>query len=138
LSAEQHEEDDFTTASLGAVHEHGSMVNNIPARPFFSLTEKTKAKEMQAFMEENDKNIFKRIMAGESKQVLTELAAKWNEFIHECFDTEGWGTWNPMKPATRAARIRKTPGSKKKKASANPVLLQDSGALERSITFEVK
>jgi phage gpG-like protein len=136
LAAEQHEDDDFTTASLAAVHEFGSISQHIPQRSFFALTETMKGKEMQAFMEEQDENIFKKVMSGKSKEVLSKLAAKWNAFIHECFETEGFGTWLPMSDATRAARIRKTP--KKKKASASPQLLQDTGALERSITFEVK
>ena len=134
LSAEQHEDDDFSTAELGAVHEFGSISGNIPARPFFSKTEEIKGEEMAAFITANEDKIVEAAFRGQMEGIMKKIAAKWMAYIHECFETEGWGTWKKLEPSTLIARERK----RFEKGQGGAKILQDTGALERSITFEVK
>jgi phage gpG-like protein len=134
LSGETHEDDDFSTASLGAVHEFGSMSEHIPSRSFFRLTEKAKGEEMMKFIKANEPAIIKACLNGGMEKIMQKIGAKWNAYLHECFETEGWGTWQELSDETLAARERK----RSDKTQGGVKILQDTGALERSITFEVK
>ena len=131
LSAQKHKADDFTTASLAAVHEFGSLDGHTPERSFFRLTEQIKGKEFQAFIKKNETKILRSILDGSWPKVLKKIAAKWEAYIHECFETEGWGSWEELADSTVAARLRK----------GNDVdmrILQDTGELEKHIVSEVK
>ena len=133
----QRDEDNFTNADLAAVHEFGSIKRKIPARSFLGLTEQIKGKEMSEFIDSQADNIFKRVMEGKSKIVIGKLAAKWMEYIHECFETEGFGTWVPMSDATYWKRFENASEKVQDSGNFEPKLLQDTGQLERSITYEV-
>lgn len=132
--SEDDEEGYIDNATLASIHEFGSPSQNIPARSFFRLTEEKRSNDMRAFIESQEDNIFKKVLEGKTKYVLARLAAKWSEYIGECFETEGFGTWKPLSSSTLLARLAKTKDKKK----FNPQILQDSGQLERSITYEVK
>jgi phage gpG-like protein len=125
--------DPLNNAELAMVHEFGTLAGNIPARSFFRLTEYKRAKEMNSFIVSQRDNIMRKIGSGDSKNVMEKLCIKWLSYIHECFETEGWGTWLPLKPATLAAREKK----RKDKSQGGTMILQDTGAMERSINFEV-
>lgn len=130
------EDENLDNAGLAAVHEFGVISQNIPERSFFRLTQEKRGDDMSAFIASQEDNIFKRVMAGETVYVLKRLAAKWNAYIHECFDTEGFGTWAQLSETTIENRRKKTP--EKSAGDFNPKILQDTGQLERSITYEVK
>lgn len=131
LAEEQHKDSEFTTAALAAVHEWGSLDGHIPERSFFRLTESKKSKEMAKFVKDNEEKILSAIMERRFLPILEKLAAKWEAYIHECFETEGWGTWEELEDSTLAARMRK--GN-----DVDTKILQDTGQLERSIVSEVK
>lgn len=134
LKDKKHDKDsDFSTAELGAVHEFGSLSGNIPARSFLRLTEQEKGAEMTAFVKGQEDKIIERVIKKDSKTVLKRLALKWLSFVHECFETEGFGGWEPLDDKTLAARERK----RFKDGQGGVMILQDTGALERSITYEV-
>lgn len=131
-------EGEFNNASLALVHELGSIDAGIPARPFFSLTQQKRGKQMAEFINANAESVFKQVMAGDTKIVLSKLGAKWVELIMECFETEGFGTWPPLSESTIEDRRRRTPKSKRKGGSFSPKMLQDTGELKKSITYEVE
>lgn len=130
------EDENLDNAGLAAVHEFGVISQNIPERSFFRLTQEKRGDDMRSFVAEQENNIFKRVAAGETIYVLKRLAAKWVAYINECFETEGFGTWPQLSESTLSNRLEKTPENKQK--DFNPKILQDTGQLERSITFEVK
>jgi hypothetical protein len=130
LAEEKHNEDSFTTAGLGMVHEFGSISGKIPKRSFFALTEKQKQAEFQKFLKKNNDALVRHVLAGTWEIALEQLAAKWESYIIECFDTEGFGTWEELEDSTVAARLRK--GN-----DVDMQILQDTGALMRSITHKV-
>ena len=134
LADEKHEDDDFSIAELGAVHEFGSLSGDIPKRSFLRLTSEKKAEEMSAFITENEPAIVEACINGQMKAKLKLIAMKFEEFVHECFETEGWGTWDKLEKATLIARERK----RFKEGQGGVMILQDTGALERSINHEVK
>lgn len=128
--------DYITNAGLAAVHEFGVVEQNIPSRSFFRLTQEKRGQDLMAFINDQADNIFKRVMAGQTKYVLGRIASLWSDYIHECFETEGFGTWAQLSETTIENRREKTP--KKSAGDFDPKILQDTGQLERSITFEVK
>jgi phage gpG-like protein len=125
--------DPLNNAELAAVHEFGTLAGNIPARSFFRLTEEKRAYAMNDFIVAQKDNILKKIMAGQTKNVMEKLCAKWLSYIHECFETEGFGSWQKLEKATLDAREKK----RKDKSQGGVKILQDTGAMERSLTFEV-
>lgn len=133
VNKERKKGDPLNNAELGAVHEFGSLSGNIPSRSFFRLTEKKRGEAMSDFIAAQRDNILKRVLAGQTKLVMEKLCAKWMAYIHECFETEGFGTWKKLRRATLLARERK----RKDKTQGGVKILQDTGALERSIAFEV-
>ena len=133
LAEEKHNEDNFTIAGLGMVHEFGSISGKIPKRSFFALTEEQKKAEFQKFLKKNNDALVRHILAGTWEIALEQLAAKWEAYIVECFDTEGFGTWDELKPRTLTAREAK----RTDKTQGGVQILQDTGALKRSITHKV-
>lgn len=125
--------DPLNNAELAAVHEFGTLAGNIPARSFFRLTETKRADQMSDFIRAQEQNIMRKVISGQTKLVMEKLCAKWLSYIHECFETEGWGTWKQLADATSKAREKK----RHKKNQGAAKILQDTGAMERSITFEV-
>lgn len=134
--SEDDEEGNIDNAYLAAIHEFGVVSQGIPERSFFRLTQEKRGDNMQTFIADQENNILKRVMAGQTVYVLSRLAAKWTAYIAECFETEGFGTWAPLSESTIEHRREKTPD--KSAADFNPKILQDTGQLERSITYEVK
>ena len=136
-NARTEDDDNVDNAYLAAIHEYGVVSQNLPARSFFRLTQEKRGEEMAAFIASNESGIMAQVMAGRTIDVLKKLGAKWVSYINECFETEGFGTWAPLSESTIEERRSRTPKAKRKKGF-NPKILQDTGQLERSITFEVK
>jgi phage gpG-like protein len=110
-----------TIAGIGAVHEFGSLSENIPKWSFLKMPlEKNQVEianmikpKMQTLIEKQDvKGIFKILgIAGES-------------MIQKAFDTGGFGTWTDITAETKI-----------KKGSSS--ILIDAGVLRKSITSKV-
>jgi len=125
--------DPLNNAELAAVHEFGSLDGRIPSRSFFRLTEKQKGKEFSEWIKSQQKNIFDKINSGKTQEVMAKLGMKWEAYIHECFETEGWGAWKPLSEAYLAEREAK----RRDESQGAVAILQDTGAMERSIISEV-
>lgn len=142
LSAKNNRDNDddsgMTNAKLAAVHEFGSRDGRIPERSFLRLTAEMRGDEMSEFIASIEKAIIEKVMKGKTKDVYNQLGAKWQEYIGECFETEGFGTWPEIADSTywmkRERFDEMYPNSKKE---FNPKILQDTGQLERSIKYEV-
>lgn len=110
------EEDEMNNAEIGAVHEFGSIDNNIPRRSFLR---DTIANEVPRLIEkvklEKDLSI---------KQMLTKIGSIATFAVQESFTNNGYGKWVPTKE-----------GKGKEKNSGN--ILVDTGQLSKSISFEV-
>lgn len=117
-------QDGFGAAELAAVHEFGSVSRNIPKRSFMMKTMKNYKGEFEQEIKDNFKKISEGLIKNGPVQFLEKIGAKWVGYIMETFDREGPG-WKKLKPATIAAK-----GSDK--------ILVDTGALKRSITYEVE
>ena len=98
----------------------------IPKRSFLQLTSIRKQDEFTTKLQSSRGKILDEIVGGRWASVLAKVGAIWVSFVHECFDTRGWGTWRPLSPLT----IENRPGQ-----SALP--LQNTGKLKNSVSFEV-
>jgi len=131
-------ESGFGNAKLAAVHEYGSRDGRIPERSIFRLTADKRSEEMSAFIDSKQTQILKDVTRGKIKDVYKMLGAKWMSFLFECFETEGFGTWPEIADSTYWMKLERFeemyPNSKKQ---FNPKILQDTGQLANSITYEV-
>lgn len=146
----QHKNTTLTNAQLGAIHEFGSISNNIPRRSFLwdSLVHelnlnKEEAREFRKFIW---MQIFQK---GSVEAFYRELGSKALQAIEEGFATEGFGEWAPLAKATWAAYERKkgvggvTPSSHLAKLKkylrivGDRQILTDTGQLRRSISFKI-
>lgn len=119
IDAGQHEDSDYTVASIGFVHEFGSDDGIIPERSFIRSTTQGKKKQIIALQ----KKLLKKIVNGEMKVdkalglVGEFVAAEMKQKIIDLKDP-------PNKQATIDA-----------KGSSNPLIA--SSQLKNSITYEV-
>jgi phage gpG-like protein len=108
----------------------------IPARSFLRNTLFYKKHHFAAFIYEKRQSIIGLLSVGDLNKVLFSFGAKWVEYVHEAFDTAGFGTWAPLKSLTWTihdykARLR---GSKKRRGDKT---LMDTGSLRQAITNDV-
>lgn len=122
-------------AELAAVHEFGSLKMNIPRRSFFRKTRTNRLKEFIWKMH-LESDITKRLIAeGNGHQVMVNIGETWQAYITDTFHAQGPG-WAPLKKRTLARRRKVyNPATKKKEPSHK--ILWVSGALARSIHYEV-
>lgn len=116
--------DNMDMAGLGAVHEFGSITKNIPARSFLrmpleehltdALKNRSAGNDFEYYLKEN-----------KLKQWYNQIGLACLRIILSAFKTAGWGKW-----------AKNSPYTVKQKGSSNPLV--DTGALERSISYEVK
>jgi len=91
-------EDGLSNAEIGAVHEFGSMTNNIPRRSFLKDPLILKRPELASFI---SKAIAKHIGDPDMiRQVLTKAGIVAEGIIQDAFNTGGFGTWEELKPQT--------------------------------------
>lgn len=120
-----HPGDSIGAAGLAAVHEFGSQSRKIPERSFLRKTLFMKKDEYNAWVERNKDGIMADITKGNFYfSVLPKIGSLWVSYVLECFKTGGFGSWAPNSAET----VRR-------KGSDKPLI--DTGALRRSITFEV-
>lgn len=146
----QHKNTTLTNAQLGAIHEFGSISNNIPRRSFLwdSLVHelnlnKEEAREFRKFIW---MQIFQK---GSVEEFYKALGSKALLAIEEGFATEGFGEWAPLAKVTWAAYEHKkgvggvTPSShlaklkKYLRVVGDRQILTDTGQLRRSISFKI-
>lgn len=123
-----------SNAELAATHEFGK--DNIPQRSFLRLTAHTAGGEFQSFVDENSENILKAITENRWTNVLEKFGAKWVEFVTDTFENQGYGKWPPLADITLLRRVNPKKLSLKQLRKTSK-MLQDTGALLRSITYEV-
>lgn len=110
----------LNNATIGLIHEKGSMTRNIPRRSFLDMPLNT---EGQKEIYKNQKVLWSEMIKGTVKTVYKILGVIGENTVHKAFDTGGFGRWAPLKPST----IRR------KRSSA---ILIDTRQLEGSITSE--
>ena len=109
-----------SNASIGLVHEFGSYTKHIPERSFIRMPLRKKqnelVKEVKEFIGEH---LFQGVKPFLKKVGLAAEAA-----IDEAFASGGFGTWDPIKPATEARK-------------GTDAILIETAQLRRSITSKV-
>jgi phage gpG-like protein len=110
-----------TNASLGAIHEFGSISGGIPARSFLRMPIHMKAKEI---IQNTGMAMGALLKEGGMKTILQRLGTACEAVVLQAFDSRGFGKWKANAPAT----IRR------KKSSA-PLI--DTGQLRRAIASKV-
>jgi len=140
LSAEVHPDSDSTIATIGAVHEFGAPSRNIPERSFLRSTYHSRIKDFEAFIEQNKVKISQEVLTLGINNVLNKFGAWWVTAVNDTFDNQGpgleSGKWAPLSPKTLQRRdsIAERQG---KQSPHEHKILMDTGALRRSITYEV-
>lgn len=124
----------YFRAVFGASIKKTTTHITIPQRSFIRLSLATKSGEYSDWIKGNRDKIFTELAQGNIWTVLTKVGMKWENYIHECFRTRGWGQWAPISGLTEMGR-RQDDAKGKGKVTRSP--LRRTGALERSITHEV-
>jgi hypothetical protein len=124
-----------SNTELAATHEFGK--GNVPQRSFLRLTAHTAKDKFQEFIDASANGIFKSILENRWLNTLDLFGAKWVEYIQDTFDAQGFGEWPPLSIITLLRR--KNPKNIKsiKKLRETTKMLEDTGALRRSIMHEV-
>jgi hypothetical protein len=118
------------------VHEFGSQKMNIPKRSFLLKTMVNYQDKFSSDMRLSRSKIFRMIADGEGEKFLNQIGSKWVRWVHATFKAEGPG-W-AAHSARNLARRQQTGRAKGNKANKEAwPLLQDTGALLRSISHEV-
>ena len=121
---------------LAAVHEFGSISRNIPERSFLRKTYINYIEQFKSEFIAHKEYIQKQIISGNAEKVLNQIGAKWVGWVIETFENEG-PNWKPLSDARIAQRSR-TKRAKGNVAPEHFPILRDTGALVRSITYEVE
>lgn len=114
-------------ATLAAVHEYGSVTQNIPERSFLRSTYYNRMKDFVSFVDENKTKIGQEIAKKGETFVLNKIGAWWVNAINETFEAQG-PNWKPLSPKYLERKEEQYPGAK---------ILMATGALRRAITHEV-
>ncbi|MFS1538068.1 MAG: hypothetical protein ACL7BU_04550 [Candidatus Phlomobacter fragariae] len=117
---------DISVVEVATIHEFGT--ETIKPRSFLRMPIRDHQK---AIIEKAVKEKYRFLISGEisAKEFLSyigELAVTWSI---EAFDTQGFGTWPDHAESTKAQL--------KRKGIIKARLLQDTGALKKSITYQV-
>lgn len=114
-----------SNATVGAVHEFGSPARNIPVRSFLRVPI---ADNLQKYLEQAgafDEDTFKKVMKeGSYVPWLKKVGAVGVKVVLDAFDTQGFGKWPSWKNPSYSNR--------------NGAVLDDTGQLKSSISFEVR
>jgi phage gpG-like protein len=126
-----------SNVELAVTHEFGKGI--VPRRSFLRLTANTAHDKFQSFIDASANGIFKAITENRWHEILELFGAKWTEYVHDTFEAQGYGTWPKLKPLTVLLRMARANPKKLsfESYSRDAKMLQDTGALLRSITHEV-
>lgn len=131
------EEGRIGNAALGYIHEFGSPINNIPARPFLRPGVKNSADRWQPKLAA----AAQAAMTGDSSAMMGKLDEAGIIASNAVKQTILAGIPPPLGKATVTARRRRTTGSKYRRratSGGDVIPLVDTGQLLRSITWVVK
>ena len=139
--------DGFGAVELALVHEFGSFIRHIPQRSFMRKTLNDRKGDFQDDLIDNSEKIMIKIAKGNGEKILQKAGALWVKYVMETFDAEGPG-WQKLADITllnrRNYQVEKEKDSKAspaellKRTRAGSKILQDTGEMKKSITFEVK
>lgn len=112
----------ITNAEIGAIHELGSIENNIPPRSFLRMPLEIRKEELIAVFEKT--SVKKAIGEGDYEKVHTLIGIQAEAIIQEAFSTGGFGQWPALAPETV-------------KAKGSSAILIDTSELRRAQTSDV-
>jgi len=116
-----------SNASIGLVHEFGSILRHIPERSFIKMPLEKNSKELVAQAKQYIESDKESLATGDSeavKALFTKIGNDAEGYSRESFNTRGFGQWPSLAPATIAAK-------------GFDAILIKSGELSRSITSKV-
>ena len=97
----------INNATLALIQIFGSLTRNIPARDFLLMPIMKKRRELiQSLQTGSMRDAF---MKGDYKKMMELLGVKAEEIVQQAFETSGFGSWAPNKPATIAAKGSSAP-----------------------------
>lgn len=131
---------------LAAIHEFGSQKRHIPQRSFLRQTMVNRKDEFAASIQSNIQKIMESIARGDGLSFVMKIGAQWVRYVMETFAAQG-PNWAPLSERT-IRRRRNFKVAKKKnpelkgdalmqKARQGTKILQDTGEMKKSISFEV-
>lgn len=139
-------EGDIGAVELASIHEFGSQKRNIPQRSFLRQTMANRKEEFASFIDANKQKIMNEIASGNGAIVMEKIGVQWVRYVMETFDSQG-PNWAPLADSTIRNRRNYAVAKKKnpnlsgdalmKKARQGTKILQDTGEMKKSITFEV-
>jgi phage gpG-like protein len=116
-------ESGMTMAEIGAIHEFGSLTNNIPPRSFLRMPIEEKKKDLIRFL--SSPTVRAVIAKGDVKRAFKMLGTEAVGIVMDAFRSRGFGRWADNKQQTID-----------RKGSDAPLI--DTGELRKSITYDVK
>jgi hypothetical protein len=116
-------ENGATIASIGAIHELGSISGNIPERSFIRMPLEKNQGEIDKKI--RDSHWLDMLTREKTGQIFKLIGIECVAAIQSAFDTRGYGTWQPI-----------TEKTKQRKGGSDAILI-DEGTLRKHITFEV-
>lgn len=130
LGNKNHRTDGFSNAQIGLAHEFGIPERNLPQRSFLIMPLTSRLnKELEKsgmFHEEMIKEVVK---TGDLRKYVEKIGIAGVSVVLEAFNTQGFGTWQELKPRTIES----------KKSQGFPLdILIATHQLRDSISYEVK
>lgn len=136
----------FGPVALAMVHEFGSKKRRIPERSFLRQTLQFRKIEFMSRVEKAADLLMRNLIARKYDKVLNDFGAIWKDYVHEAFEAGGPG-WAALKQRTldgRTKHLLTNASGKpilsslgKKQYEASKKILWDTGAMLRSITWEI-
>jgi hypothetical protein len=124
-----------SNVELAATHEFGK--DRVPQRSFLRLTAHQAKGAFQSFVNASANGIFRAITENRWHNILELFGAKWTEYVQDTFAAQGYGEWPELSPVTLLRRKNPKHLSLAKLRETS-LMLQDTGALLRSITYSVE
>lgn len=133
--------DEFSNATLAAIHEYGSPKHNLPARSVLKIPLKNHASDIMASIKGLAHAMLTRV---ESMKIYKTIGIACEKVIIQAFDTGGFGAWAPLRYSTILAKLT---GSLKKRrknliktytGEHGQAILVDTGQLRRAYASRVR
>lgn len=133
------EGDAASNADLGAVHEFGSALRNIPARSWLRMPLMVK---LPGIFKSVGQRLINQMTLDNIKTLYQELGARAQKAIDQAFATSGFGFWKPNKlpyAKLRKGKIKmstyKKASTKEKKEFSRPLI--DTGEFRKAVDSDV-
>lgn len=139
-------EGNIGAVELASIHEFGSQKRGIPQRSFLRQTMASRKEEFTSFIDANKKKITEEIASGNGSTIMEKIGAQWVNYVMDTFEAQG-PNWAPLADSTiRSRKNYRVAQKKNKKLSGDELMqkarqgtkiLQDTGEMKKSISFEV-